>query len=75
MQESVQKMGGSLTGLSDDEAKEFHRLWVQSYLLYTGVAIVAHFLVWMWRPWLGPAQPWRTSDVLDIVTHTISYMV
>jgi light-harvesting complex 1 beta chain len=23
-----------------------------SFLLFTVVAIVAHILVWMWRPWL-----------------------
>ena len=44
--------GGSLSGLTDDEAKEFHRIFVQSFILFTVVAIVAHILAWMWRPWL-----------------------
>ncbi|ACK50996.1 antenna complex alpha/beta subunit [Methylocella silvestris BL2] len=45
----------SLSGLSDSEAKEFHKLFVTSFLIFTGIAIVAHILVWMWRPWIpGP---------------------
>ncbi len=44
--------GGSLSGLSEDEAKEFHKVFMSSFALFTGIAIVAHILVWMWRPWL-----------------------
>jgi light-harvesting complex 1 beta chain len=44
--------GGSLSGLTENEAKEFHKIFVMSFLGFTGVAIVAHFLVWQWRPWL-----------------------
>ncbi|GAK32626.1 hypothetical protein JCM17846_30280 [Iodidimonas nitroreducens] len=44
--------GGSLSGLSEDEAKEFHRIFMQSFILFTVIAIIAHVLVWMWRPWL-----------------------
>ncbi len=42
----------SLSGLSDDEAKEFHGIFVSSFLAFTAIAVVAHILVWMWRPWL-----------------------
>jgi light-harvesting complex 1 beta chain len=42
----------SLSGLSEDEAKEFHGIFVSSFLAFTAVAVVAHILVWMWRPWL-----------------------
>ena len=38
--------------LSPEEAKEFHKLFMMSFLLFTAVAIVAHILVWNWRPWL-----------------------
>lgn len=41
--------------LSADEAKEFHKLFMTSFIIFTIVAIIAHFLVWNWRPWLpGP---------------------
>jgi light-harvesting complex 1 beta chain len=42
----------SLSGLSEDEAKEFHGIFVSSFLAFTAVAVVAHILAWMWRPWL-----------------------
>ncbi|MEO0763268.1 MAG: light-harvesting antenna LH1, beta subunit [Pseudomonadota bacterium] len=44
---------GSLTGLSDDEAKDFHEVYMSGLVLFTGVAVVAHILVWLWRPWFG----------------------
>ncbi len=45
----------SLSGLTEAEAKEFHRIFMGSFLLFTVIAIVAHILVWMWRPWLPSA--------------------
>ena len=47
---------GSLSGLSEAEAKEFHSIFMTSFFLFTAIAVVAHILAWMWRPWLpGPA--------------------
>jgi light-harvesting complex 1 beta chain len=43
---------GSLSGLSDQEAREFHGIFVTSFIGFTAIAVVAHFLVWTWRPWL-----------------------
>ena len=43
---------GSISGLSDDEAQEFHRYWTQGFIGFTAIAVVAHILVWIWRPWL-----------------------
>ncbi len=46
---------GPGTYLTPEEAKEFHKLFLTSFIVFTLVAIVAHFLVWSWRPWLpGP---------------------
>ena len=45
----------SLSGLTEAEAQEFHGLFIKSFIAFLVVAIVAHFLVWMWRPWIpGP---------------------
>lgn len=44
---------GSLTGLTPEAAKEFHGLFMTSFIGFTIIAIVAHVLVWYWRPWLG----------------------
>jgi light-harvesting complex 1 beta chain len=42
----------SLSGLTDQEAKEFHGIFLSSFIGFTIIAIVAHVLVWNWRPWL-----------------------
>lgn len=41
------------TYLTDAEAKELHRGFVVSMAFFVFVAVIAHFLVWSWRPWLG----------------------
>ena len=43
---------GSISGLTDDEAQEFHHDYIQGFVGFMAVAIVAHILVWFWRPWL-----------------------
>lgn len=42
----------SLSGLTETEAKEFHGIFVTSFIIFTAIAVVAHILVWMWQPWL-----------------------
>ena len=42
----------SISGLTDGEAQEFHHYWMQGLVGFTAVAVVAHILVWAWRPWL-----------------------
>lgn len=43
---------GSLSGLTEQEAREFHGMFVTSFIAFTVIAIVAHVLVWNWRSWL-----------------------
>ena len=51
----VPNKGGSLSGLTESEAKEFHSIFMTSFVIFTVIAIIAHILAWMWRPWLpGP---------------------
>lgn len=46
---------GSISGLSESEAREFHSIFMTSFILFTVIAVIAHVLAWMWRPWLpGP---------------------
>ncbi len=52
----------SLSGLTEAEAKEFHGLFVTSFIVFLIIAIVAHFLVWQWRPWF-PAVGGYTSMI------------
>lgn len=62
----------SWTGLTEDEAKELHEVYVSGAVLFTGVAVVAHFLVYIWRPWF----PGREGYVsLEGVTDTAATLV
>ena len=51
----------SISGLTDEEAQEFHTYYVQGLVGFTAVAVIAHALVWAWRPWFlsKPAFEWR----------------
>ncbi len=45
----------SLSGLTAEEAKEFHKIFLVSFLVFVVIALIAHVLAWQWRPWLpGP---------------------
>jgi light-harvesting complex 1 beta chain len=48
----TEKGAGSLTGLSEREAKEFHVIFANSFVIFLILALTAHFLVWQWKPWL-----------------------
>ncbi|MFP4245410.1 MAG: light-harvesting antenna LH1, beta subunit [Ectothiorhodospira sp.] len=47
----VDETKGSLSGLNEEEAMEFHGVFMTSMMGYLAVAAVAHVLSWMWRPW------------------------
>jgi light-harvesting complex 1 beta chain len=77
MAAELEKQGG-LTGLTENEAKEFHKIFVQSFIIFTAVAVVAHILAWAWRPWLPPAGGWQAASldgVRDTVLQTLTYLV
>lgn len=59
---------GSVSGLTDSEAREFHSIFVTSFLVFTGIAVVAHILVWIWRPWLPGPNGYATSMLMDGVS-------
>ena len=55
--------GRSATGLTSREAQEFHKYFMMGFIIFTLIAIVAHFLVWQWRPWLpGPEGYTAVTD-------------
>ena len=51
----------SLSGLSRPEAQEFNKFFLISFVVFTLIAIVAHILVWSWRPWLQGGAPVNVS--------------
>ena len=60
----------SLSGLTEDEAKEFHTLFVSSFIGFTVIAVIAHILVWQWRPWLPSVKGYSalTDGAAAVVT-------
>jgi light-harvesting complex 1 beta chain len=66
----------SVSGLTEAEAKEFHGIFLTSFIVFIVVAIIAHFLAWQWRPWL-PGVHGYTTSLLDnahgVVTHAASF--
>jgi light-harvesting complex 1 beta chain len=47
----LEERKGSLSGLTEQEAKEFHSIFMTGFIVFTLIAIVVHFLVWNWQPW------------------------
>jgi len=41
----------SLSGLSPEQAKEFHEQFKITYAAFAGIAALAHLLVLAWKPW------------------------
>jgi light-harvesting complex 1 beta chain len=64
--------GGSLSGLTEQEAKEFHSIFMTSFIIFTVIAIIAHFLVWNWRPWLPGVGGY--AALTDGVNYAMSYL-
>jgi light-harvesting complex 1 beta chain len=42
---------GTLTGLTADEARQFHSLFMSSFIGWIVICFFSHVLVWFWRPW------------------------
>ncbi len=77
MPSDLSRPGASMSGLTENEAKEFHGIFLTSFIIFTVVAIIAHFLAWQWRPWL-PGPKGYASSMLDgagtMVSHAISLL-
>jgi len=59
----------SLSGLTEPEAREFHGIFMTSFIVFVVVAVVAHILAWMWRPWLpGPEGYAAVIDGVKLAT-------
>lgn len=63
METGRDQRSGSISGLTDEEAQEFHRIFMASFIAFTVIAIVAHILVWQWRPWLPGPEGYASATV------------
>lgn len=59
---------GVRTYLTAEEAKDFHKLFMLSFAFFTLIAVVAHFLVWEWRPWIHGDAPKATTTASVVVS-------
>jgi light-harvesting complex 1 beta chain len=62
----------SLSGLTEQEAKEFHSIFMTSFIIFMVIAIIAHFLAWQWRPWLPGPNGYKSA--IDGVTNVAGYL-
>jgi light-harvesting complex 1 beta chain len=62
----------SLSGLSEDEAKEFHSIFVISFIAFTVIALIAHLLVWNWRPWGWAGMEQANAPMLNDATLAVT---
>jgi light-harvesting complex 1 beta chain len=69
----MEERTGALSGLTEAEAREFHRIFMTSFIVFVVVAIIAHFLAWQWRPWL-PGPEGYTS-LVDGVKMAAAYIL
>jgi light-harvesting complex 1 beta chain len=56
---------GLTTYLTEKEAKEFQTLFVVSMAFFVGMAVIAHFLVWTWRPWFPGTEPYKAGMAMS----------
>lgn len=71
MATNLEDRNTSLSGLTEPEAKEFHRIFMTSFIIFVVIAIIAHFLAWQWRPWL-PGEEGYSALVTDHVRLAMS---
>ena len=65
----------SLSGMSEQEAKEFHGIFVSSFVIFTVIAVIAHFLAWNWRPWLPGPKGYAMVDSMTVaLSHITQYL-
>jgi light-harvesting complex 1 beta chain len=69
MVDEKERMGVG-TYLTPEEAQEFHKLFVTGFVVFTIVAIIAHILVWNWRPWLPGPQGYAAAPQVEQLAAT-----
>jgi len=64
----------TLSGLTASEAQEFHKAFVGSFIGFSLIALVAHILVWMWRPWIPGPDGYADATVSETATQVASLL-
>ena len=64
----------SLSGLTEAEAQEFHNFYIQGFAIFTVVAIIAHGLVLLWRPWFPGPEGYQSSSLEGVIQTAASVL-
>jgi light-harvesting complex 1 beta chain len=70
---STNDNAGSATGLTEAEAKDVNGWFIKGTVVYIGFAIVAHILMWVWRPWIATGA--GHSSLMEIGQNIATVMV
>ena len=62
-----------VSGLTNAEAKELHSGFVGMTILYVAIAVIAHILMWMWRPWF-PGTPGYVRTTAETILQTLPFV-
>jgi light-harvesting complex 1 beta chain len=64
--------GISMSGLNEQQAREFHKGFMTSFVIFLVIAIIAHFLVWQWRPWFPGVEGYAAvTDGLNMAVDAV----
>lgn len=58
--EPAARPSAPMSGLTEDEARGFHGMFITSFIGFTIIAAIAHFAVWQWRPWIPGVAGYET---------------
>lgn len=67
--------GTSLSGLTEDEARSFHRMFITSFIVFVLIAVVAHWAVWQWRPWIPGVAGYPATSSAPAVSSSATVAV
>jgi light-harvesting complex 1 beta chain len=65
----------SLSGLTEAEAQEFHTLFISSFIAFVVIAVIAHLLVWAWRPWIPGPKGYAMLDGVTSAAHSLVSLI
>ena len=61
-----------VSGLTNDEARELHSGFMTMMTVYILIACIAHYLVWIWRPWFPGTAGYKATS--EVITTTLSML-
>lgn len=65
----------TLSGLTESEAQEYHKYFVQGFLGFTAIATIAHILVYLWRPWIPGDEGYAALEGLQQTITAVTPML